>query len=235
MSKEKDSKEPNYKRREYVDKDHAHVQDHPAGVTVQFSRVSGSKEFFGSSVKSHSWIQLRIYKAKLESSFGHDQAHQGEQLIEVDLSPSQFAELLTTMNYGCGVFGTMSYFNRKHIDKYEAPPSEMARTEEYVEKHLTHAFEQHKANIQRMRECIENSKLPKKDKDAMLRDLGVDEHLESNFSFYKERLRETSGKLIVQAKAEIESHINTSIQNAGLEHLRSSMPQVQLEGGGVKK
>ena len=213
------------------DKDHKEIDDHPAGVTVQFSRVTGSREFFGSSVKSQSWIQLRVWKAKLQSSFGHDQARQGRQLIEIDLSPAQFAELLTTMNYGVGVFGTLSYFNGEHIEKYEAPPSEMTRTEEYIEQHLTEAFAQHNENIERMKKIITDSKLNKKDKEEMIRSLRVDAHFESNFNFYKERLRETASKLIVQAKAEVESHISSSIANAGLESLRSSMPQLQISEG----
>ena len=216
------------------DKDHKEIEDHPAGVTVQFSRVTGSKEFFGSSVKSHSWIQLRVFKATLQSSFGHDQARQGRQLLEVDLSPSQFAELLTTMNYGVGVFGTLNYFNGQHIEKYEAPPSEMVRTEGYIEQHLTEAFERHNENIARMKAVIENSKLNKKDKEQMLHELRVDAHLESNFKFYKERLRETASKLIVQAKAEVEAHITSSISNAGLEAIRGTMPVLQIGGKNEK-
>lgn len=221
----------NDKGKSNYDKDHKEIEDHPAGVTVQFSRVSGSKEFFGSSIKSHSWIQLRVYKATLNNSFGHDQARQGKQLIEVDLSPSQFAELLTTMNYGVGVFGTLNYFNGEHIERYKAPPSEMVRTEAYIEQHLTEAFERHNENIARMKKVIEDSKLNKKDKEQMLRELRVDEHLESNFKFYKERLKETASKLIVQAKAEVEAHITSSISNAGLEAIRGTMPVLQIDGG----
>ena len=48
------------------------AENHPSFVTVQFSRLSGSKRFFGSSVTSHSWIRLQIRPATLYHHLGED-------------------------------------------------------------------------------------------------------------------------------------------------------------------
>lgn len=211
------------------DVDHRHVEDHPAGVTVQFSRVSGSRSFFGSSIKSHSWIQLTIRKATLESSFGEDRASTTHNpIVEVDLSPAQFAELLTTMNYGVGVFGTMTHFDKKSVEKYVAPEPEIERTEAYVHEKIDAMFARHEETIAELSALVEKSKLNQKDKKEMLMRLRVDDHLRSNYDFFKKQLTEVKGKLVTQAKAEVEAHISASVSNAGLEALRASAPQMQL-------
>ena len=94
------------------------AENHPSFVTVQFSRLSGSKRFFGSSVTSHSWIRLQIRPATLYHYLGEDSIYAtNRSLVEVDLSPAQFAELLTTMNVGSGVPGTLIRFDGKKVEE----------------------------------------------------------------------------------------------------------------------
>src|SRR5271166_5947858 len=110
------------------------TESHPAMVAVQFSRVHGTppQQFFGSSVKSSSWIRLTIQEAERGHQLGSDHisAHGGKYLLQLDLSPNQFAELLTTMNAGPGVPGTLKYYNGKEIEDYVEKDAEGKRVHE---------------------------------------------------------------------------------------------------------
>src|SRR5208337_4240325 len=90
----------------------------PSYAMVSFSRISAGGEglsLFGSSIKHHSAITLSIKQARLsrDTDLSHDWyfAENRFPLIEVTLSPNQFAELLTSMNVGDGVPATLTLYN----------------------------------------------------------------------------------------------------------------------------
>jgi hypothetical protein len=79
------------------------TETHPAGGLIQISRVTGYKSLFASEMEHQHCIALRIHQAKTildgaRVSFVND----GPPVVEIRLSASQFAEVITTLNMGMG-------------------------------------------------------------------------------------------------------------------------------------
>ena len=78
---------------------------HESYGLLQLSRITCSPPMnvFGSAVKTSNPISLRIYRAEKQRELSREWYFSKKRLIEVYMSPSQFAEAVTTMNYGSGV------------------------------------------------------------------------------------------------------------------------------------
>lgn len=205
---------------------------HDSWVTVQLSRVTGERTFFGSSVKSQSWIELKISTAERDASVSGQDRITGKgfgNLIEVALSPAQFAELLTTMNYGTGVPGTMTFFNGKRVEPYEEIENETTRVMEHFEKRLVKSVEKLKEQQIELRKIIQKKALSIADRELVMGVLAkVIQDVESNIPFYMRMYQETTDKIKTQMKSEVESFISNAISSAGLKALQDQKPIVPI-------
>lgn len=97
--------------------------DHESYGMVSLSRISssgGHRLFMSALPFHHHSIRLRIHHGYLtRGEIVGDIAHAGPQIVEVELSAAQFAELITTMNVGDGVPCTIV----RHGRSMEEPPS----------------------------------------------------------------------------------------------------------------
>jgi hypothetical protein len=206
-------------------------QTHPAFCTVQFNRITGgSGVFFGSSVRSTHFIVLRVAKAERKHEHGEDWIHTNENLIEVALSPAQFAELLTTMNVGSGVPGTLQSFNGKEIERLEAEDSETERVHEYFKDTMTELNLKYREACKKVTTLLKEKKtLNRGDRDqiaGILNDMVM--NFSSNIPFYLKQYEEAAEKIVVQAKAEVDNFITHAIITTGLEALKGTTPQMLL-------
>lgn len=82
----------------------AGFETHPSYGMLMFSRTSSSdRTLFGSSIKHNNTITMTLKEGGVERDLNHD-FYIGEKMIaEVEMSQSQFAELITSMNCGDGV------------------------------------------------------------------------------------------------------------------------------------
>lgn len=98
---------------------------HPSYGIVGFSRVQCTPiKLFGSDIKHSSFIKLRIGSAVSRKDNHLHQDSIGSSyktFIEVNLTNSQFAELLTTMNIGDGVPCTIAYDPNVGMIEYAEP------------------------------------------------------------------------------------------------------------------
>jgi len=107
------------------------VFKHPSYGAVSFSRItsSGKRRLFGSSMESHYHsVRLRIHEAELRINRDthSERVSEERQIIEVELSAAQFAELLTTMNQGSGIPCTI--LRREGIGEIPEPPETPVET-----------------------------------------------------------------------------------------------------------
>ncbi len=119
-------------------------ETHPSYVQVRFSRTQGGNfKLYGSELPRHNnTVTLTVRRSTRIHGSGKDW-HHGEikPILELRLSPSQFASLLTTMNVGSGVPGTLTYFNGQDIpripDEIETESSKIVnKFKEEVEQHV---------------------------------------------------------------------------------------------------
>jgi len=208
------------------------TEEHPSFCTVQFSRISGTRRFFGSSVTSHSWVALRVHKAKLHHDLARDWVHgKCNPMIEVYLSSAQFAELLTTMNHGSGVPGTLQSVDGKQIEQLEDIKSETTRVKEHFAKIMKVRASEMKDRTDVIRELLKKPSIGKADREQIADFVST---LLAQFSdsmpFYLDQFDEAAQRVSAQAKAEVDAFITHAVATAGLEVLRAKAPELAHEG-----
>lgn len=102
-----------------VVKDHVLGQrlTHPSFGKIEIVRgtCSQSQNLFGSSIKQHAYISIAIHKAVLYRGLNSDTIFsEGAPIVEVQMSPSQFADAITSLNSG-GTPCTIEYMNGQKI------------------------------------------------------------------------------------------------------------------------
>jgi predicted nucleic acid-binding Zn-ribbon protein len=145
------------------------------------------------------------------------------------LSPAQFAELLTTLNVGGGVPGTLQSFDGKQIEQLEVTESESKRVREHYEKMLKVKRAEVKEEIKAIEAEMDEKKTLtidlKKRIKAVLESLTVQS--EGSMPFYIDQFQEATERVVVQAKAEVDAFVTHAIQQTGLEQLRAQAPRIE--------
>lgn len=89
------------------------VLTHPAFGVISLARTSGGNPWmFGSAIENENKIKLRISRAYEERSLSNDYYYPRDRIIEVEMTYSQFAECISSMNRGEGIPCTISYTER---------------------------------------------------------------------------------------------------------------------------
>jgi hypothetical protein len=104
------------------------IPTYEAGALIQFSRVTGKANLFGSDFDHDHYITLKVTPCTTQRSSNRTW-YMGtlKPYIEVSLSAAQFAETITTLNCGSGIPCTMEYLNgRGKFPKIEPIPQRPA-------------------------------------------------------------------------------------------------------------
>lgn len=206
-----------------MSRDKERVERHPSYGLVSFSRRQGNPgTLFGSALNNHhSYITLSIRKGeKVIDDTGSERFYGQlrDGLMEVDLSPSQFAELLTTMNVGMGVPCTIRYLNGEEVQK--PPPLQMEI--QNIREALATEFQKAAARFKDGRKVIEGllekkTPLTREDKVKIREVIAISDRLLLDTSPYLMTLfQEATEKVVTHAKAEIDSVLTHNIFSEGL-------------------
>lgn len=204
--------------------------EHESYVVVQLSRRQGHQYLFGSALESHqSYITLSVSKCRLvrTSTGDHYYGSISGDIIEVDLSAAQFADMLTNMNVASGTPGTMRRLLRKQIE----PPPRIDTEAENIRtdyKSRLKSFAQKMASAsKRLDEIIDKKSLTKADRSQAKGILGeaVNE-LSSSMPFFLEMYQEATEKIRTAAKSEIEAFMAIVVNSIGIKALKESGGEV---------
>jgi len=208
-------------------------ETHESYGLVGVSRRTGDPgPLFGSSIRHGNYVALTVRRAEKNRDlhrhwyFGH------ESLIQVEMSNTQFAEMITSMNIGDGVPCTIRYIENKRM---ENPPETQQRQ----------IFEdEFKADVQKVggkiSSAIENAKMllstkgtiKKADKQRIIGLLeSVAQDINSNMPFVETQFNNAMDKSVHEAKGEIEGFIQNKITSLGIEAIRDQFPQITNEEG----
>ena len=211
---------------------HEH-KSHPSYALVQLSRRSSShgRALFGSSIGHANTITLTICRGEevRSTDLSYDHYFAREQLIEVEMSQTQFAEMITSMNYGSGVPATIRQYGR---EKPEDPPVENKRAQhskEFKQKMMKFAetLKEGQAELQRL---VKKQKLSAEDKRRMTFLFNhLTNNITANFSFFEEQFEEQLDKTVAEAKGEVDAFITNAVQKTGLEALQKEGKMLGLE------
>jgi hypothetical protein len=209
---------------------------HPSYCLVSFSRRQGNPKLFGSALTNHySYVTLQVKRTSLIRD-EHDDHYFGTlngDIIEVDMSAAQFAELLTTMNVGLGTPGTLRRLNNVSIEEPPDLPSEVEHIQMTFDKDLrSFAKTVLEKSLPQARKILEKPSLSKADRAELLDILeSVSRRLTDAVPFILEMFNESVGKRVTAAKTEIDSLLGVILRKTGLKALQlqaSESPPAEL-------
>ena len=185
-------------------------ETHPSYGLLSFSRVHGSSNgtpLFGSSIKHRDTIYMELKHAEVDRHLNTDWYHSNGIIARVELSFSQFAELITSMNMEPGIPCTIHY-TEADGNMPECPYEskiELHRAE--YKEHLKQTYQKSIALANQIRELLKSKKtINKKEKEEILSKLlMIQNDLVSNQEFQLSQFQEQMDKTIQEAKGEIES------------------------------
>jgi hypothetical protein len=193
---------------------------------LQFNRISGgSTALFGSSIQHKDTIRMYLREGEVSRELNRDFYFGSNEILEIEMSYSQFAEVITSMNQGTGVPVTIKYIQGK--GKIEDCPfvgkfvDKKKQFEDEFSDNLNETNEKVNDLLESLSKLFEEKKsFTKKDKEEILNKIRMlSMEMNGNREFIYEQFNEQMDKTIVEAKGEIEAFCQNkinSIANAAL-------------------
>jgi hypothetical protein len=210
----------------------------PTMVQVGFDRqtYSGSVSLFGSSVKNSNVISLQIHRTDLNRNLSQDWYHaESKPIIEVLMTPLQFSELLTTMNIGFGVPGTLVQHEDERFDLPEYPSRAEQFKDEVADDLKTVIDKMDKAG-KVLEDMLDDPKPMGKREKKELRDL-VESYrklIENHLPFVMNQFSKQMAKTVTEARADVDAFVQDTIVKTGIAELKKQAPQIEDRAGGDK-
>lgn len=189
---------------------------HPSYGTLAFSRrTGGATPLFGSSIEHRDTIAMTLYHADITRGLHQDSIYGGRVIAEVEMSYSQFAEAITSMNMGSGVPVTIRWTEKDgKISPCDFVSKREQFTDEFKEKRKK-ATEDAQQIIKDIMELFSQKKaLTKADKDTILNKLHhLNMDIGCNMDFIADQFNEQMDKTVMEAKGEIEAFMQNKVNS----------------------
>jgi hypothetical protein len=200
----------------------AQKTSHPSYGTLAFRRrTGGATPLFRSSIEHRDTIAMTLYHADVNRGLHEDHFYGDKVIAEVEMSYSQFAEAITSMNMGSGVPVTIRWTEKDG----KIPPCDFVSkreqfADEFKEKRKK-ATNESQQIINDVAELFEQKKnLTKADRQEILSKLlKLSQDIGCNMDFIADQFNEQMDKTVMEAKGEIEAFCQNkvnSIANASL-------------------
>ena len=189
---------------------------HPSYGTLAFvRRTGGATPLFGSSIEHRDTITMTLYHASITRGLHQDWIHGKKPIAEVEMSYSQFAEAITSMNMGSGVPVTIRWTEK---DGKIPSCNFVSKREQFVNEFRDKrkkATEDSQHIIQEVAELFEQKKsFTKADKEDILRKLfKLSQDIGCNMDFIADQFNEQMDKTVMEAKGEIESFCQNKVNS----------------------
>lgn len=192
-------------------------QTHPSYGMAGFYRVKGKTNLVGSNIENHEFIRLAIHHAEKKQDLSREWWYASKPIVEVFLSPVQFAQMLTSMNVGDGVPCTLHMVNGQRMPE---PPKPEQLSEFKQDIHDT-CLDSIK-HMKELKEAISKLNVSAKSKNELqsLVDRSIQE-LDSNIPFVKEQFDKAMDNTVTEAKAAVDAFVTGAAMRLGLEELKS--------------
>jgi hypothetical protein len=203
----------------------ANQKKHPSFGMIDIVRgtSSGKQNLFGSSIQQQAFIKLEISRAILNRDIYHDDYFPiSPPLISVYMSPSQWADAITSLNT-TGVPCTIEWFNGENI---EAPPFESKRVQfdEEFKKKLEDTASETNEFITKIKEILAKPNIGKKDREEILQQIDmIRMQIASNIPYIKKSFTEQMDQTVIEAKNEVSHLIEERLKALGLEKLKDQL------------
>lgn len=210
---------------------------HPSFGMVGLSRrsSSGYTPLFGSNIQHSQTITLTIKRAENNRHLNNDFFHGLEQLIEIEMSGSQYAELISSFNIGDGIPCTIRQFDKHSYPDppYENPIDIFQR--EFSAKINNIGKECKSMTEDAFKMLKDKPTINKSDREFILNSINMlVQQINSNIPFISQEFNESMEKTVSQAKMEIETFVTNRITALGIDAAKQN-PSLFLSGLNTEK
>lgn len=210
------------------------IDAHPSYATISIRRYTGSPgNLFASSIQHGNTIGVVISRAEIRRDLNTDWIYPREQLIEVIMSPVQFAEMLTT-TMGSGVPCTI-----RTLAGQDPPP-----TPPFVDKaeQFRNEFAKKMRELSRkfndLTEMIAEAGKSKTITKAKLGEIAgaignLQQEIGSNIPFVNDMFAEQMEQTVLEAKGAIDAHLQHKalvIAQEGLKFVEDMGAALSIDG-----
>ena len=196
---------------------------HPSYGMLSFYRVTGAATpLFGSSIQHRDTIRLILKEGEVKRSLNKDWYSGGKELFGIEMSLSQFAELITSLNMGDGIPVTILFTEtQKRIESCPFESKAELHQKEFQE-HLKKTYEKSRVLLRQVSERFSTKKaLTKKEKEEILTTLAIlSNDIGSNIDFQLKQFQEQMEKTVQEAKGEIEAFYQNRVMEASKQGLQ---------------
>jgi len=206
------------------------VETHESYGVIGASRITGTvRTLFGSSITHGNSVRLTIKRAEKHRSLSRNWYYGRGIVAEVEMSPTQFAEMITSMNIGDGVPCTLRYTN--NYERIADPPDVSQRQvfeEEFENKIETIERLCHKGN-QEIEECLLKKGTitvseRKKVANTITKLMRI---VDDSIPFLQKSFNEAMDKTVNEAKGEVEAFVMNKVTSLGIEKMKDDLIQLQ--------
>lgn len=189
---------------------------HPAYGMLSFRHRQGTKtNMFGSSIEHNDFISMTLYHGKVTRGLNTDWYHGDKIIAEVEMSYSQFAEAITSMNMGSGVPCTIRWTEKDGRIPECDFVNKRHQFEDEIKERLDTATSTSKALIDEITELFNTKKtISKADKTEILKKLNkIYSEINANMNYTYQMFNEQMDKTVSEAKGEIEAFCQNKINS----------------------
>ena len=196
-----------------LDNEKTRNEDYMGMVSWSKSYNASPRNLFGTEIKTDNPITLRISKAEETRNLSKNWYHSLGQIVEIEMSPIQWAEFLTSGNTS-GTPCTIRYIGGQRM----SDPKETEMFNDYNEE-----VEEHFDKFKEIEDIVKgaiNSKKPMgmKDLSSLLNKI---HNAMANVDFVKDSFKEDMNNIVTKAKAEFNAYVENRIHEIGIESLKS--------------
>jgi hypothetical protein len=198
------------------------VFTHESFGQIQFNRTnSNGINFYGSELEQDHYITMEVHHSQVRRTLSQDWYHTTDKILRLRISSGQFAELLTSMNYGSGVPCTIEGIEGRKI----APLPVQESRKEFVHRKFEDRMKEFGNTIRerqnKAKELVKKKTLSKEDMHQLQMHLDyLTGEVERNIPFFAKCFQETMDEVIFEAKTEVENAIQHKINTLGLAELK---------------
>jgi len=218
-------------------------EEHESFGMLRICRMTGGGRLFGSHLDNHrDKIQIVVSTAYRQHSLSRDRFFRDQELIELEMSPVQFAQAITTLNHGDGIPCTLKFVTGKgEIEPVpETHESEQVKVLKRFRSQvweLTSSIEGRQEELDRI---LSKKTLTKKDRERISWIFAeLFKWFSSSAPFILKQFEESAERVVSAAKSQVEEFVTSTLIRAGMEKLAEgfelprSFGQVQQLPGDV--
>ena len=197
-------------------------EKHESYGMISLNRSYGSEQYlFGSSIPHDNVITLTIREGEVDRTLNKDWFSGKRRLIQVNMSESQFAELITSFGQGDGVPCTLREVMGER--KEECPfENKRMQFENEIKEHIEEIHSDTEKLIKEVAYLFNEKKtLNKADKEKVIDLLNkINREIKSNTPFIMSQFNEQMDKTVKEAKGEVEAFTQNKMHSLALDALK---------------